>query len=211
MPPTPSPSCSHEWNRTDRAPLGEYRLPAGTTVIVDEAGLLGTRSLHQLVDLAEREQWRLALVGDPRQLQAVGRGGLFNELCATSRVHELARLHRFHQPWEAEASLRLRVGDPIGLDAYEDHGRIVAGGFGEHVDQIAKDWLGLTAQGKTVAITAATNDHVDALNDAVQRLRLIIGQLDPGPAAPIAAGDHAYPGDLVATRRNDRGATHERR
>ncbi len=39
----------HEWNRTDRAPLDEYRLPAGTTVIVDEAGMLGTRSLHQLV------------------------------------------------------------------------------------------------------------------------------------------------------------------
>ncbi len=157
-----------------------------------------------MCDLAEREQWRLALVGDPRQLQAVGRGGLFNELCATSRVHELARLHRFHQPWEAQASLQLRAGDPSGLDAYEDHGRIVAGGFGEHLDQIAKEWLGLTATGKTVAITAATNDHVDALNDAVQRLRLIVGQLDPGQATPIAAGEHAYPGDLVATRHNDR-------
>jgi conjugative relaxase-like TrwC/TraI family protein len=194
----------HEWSRTDRAPLGEYRLPAGTIVIVDEAGLLGTRSLHQLVDLAEREQWRLALVGDPRQLQAVGRGGLFNELCATGRVHELARLHRFHQPWEAEASVRLRAGDPTGLDAYEDHGCIVAGGFGEHLDQIAKEWLGLTAQGKTVAITAATNDHVDALNDAVQQLRLIVGDLDAGKATSIAAGEHAYPGDLVATRHNDR-------
>ncbi len=194
----------HEWSRTDRAPLEEYRLPAGTTVIVDEAGLLGTRSLHQLVHVAEREKWRLALVGDRRQLQAVGRGGLFNELCATSRVHELARLHRFHQPWEAEASLRLRAGDPSGLDAYEDRGRIVAGGFGEHLDQIAKDWIGLTSAGKTVAITAATNDHVDALNDAVQRLRLIVGQLDAGPATPIAASEHAYPGDPVATRRNDR-------
>ena len=41
------------------APLDDYRLPAGTTVIVDEAGMLGTASLHQLVDLAEHEQWRL--------------------------------------------------------------------------------------------------------------------------------------------------------
>ena len=120
------------------------------------------------------------------------------------RCRELARLHRFHQPWEADASLRLHAGDPSGLDAYGDHGRIVAGGFSEHLDLVAKEWIGLTAQGRTVAITAATNDHVDALNNAVEQLRLIVGQLDAGPAASIAASEHAYPGDLVATRRNGR-------
>ena len=59
--------------------------------------MIGTASLHQLVELADAHGWRLVLVGDPRQLQAVGRGGLFNELCATGRVHELSRIHRFHR------------------------------------------------------------------------------------------------------------------
>ena len=67
--------------------------------------MIGTPALHQLVTLAERQRWRLALVGDPRQLQAVGRGGLFHELCATGRVDELEQIHRFTQPWEAAASL----------------------------------------------------------------------------------------------------------
>jgi conjugative relaxase-like TrwC/TraI family protein len=80
----------HEWERPDRAPLERYRLPLGTTLIVDEAGMVGTSSLHHLVELADRQGWRVALVGDPHQLQAVGRGGLFAELCATGRVHELA-------------------------------------------------------------------------------------------------------------------------
>jgi hypothetical protein len=101
----------HEWSRTDRGPLDRLRLRVGTTLIVDEAGMIGTVSLRSLVDLAERNDWRLALVGDPRQLQAVGRGGLFTELCTTGRVHELARLHRFAQPWEAAASLQLRDGN----------------------------------------------------------------------------------------------------
>ena len=114
----------HEWDRTDRAPLDHYRLPLGTTVIVDEAGLIGTASLHRLVDLADHHGWRLALVGDPRQLQAVGRGGLFNELCMTGRVHELARIHRFTQRWEAAASLQLRAGNHAALDAYRDHDRM---------------------------------------------------------------------------------------
>jgi conjugative relaxase-like TrwC/TraI family protein len=117
----------HEWHHPNRPPHDVYRLPAGTTVIVDEAGTIGTSTLHALVHLAQAEDWRLVLVGDPRQLQVVGRGGLFNELCAAGRVHELARIHRFSHPWEPAASLRLRAGDPAVLDAYEAHGRIVPG------------------------------------------------------------------------------------
>jgi ATP-dependent exoDNAse (exonuclease V) alpha subunit len=194
----------HEWQRTDRPPLERYRLPAGATVILDEAGMAGTSSLDQLVQLADREHWRLVLVGDPRQLQAVGRGGLFSELCITGRVHELATIHRFHEPWEASASLHLRAGNLKALDAYEAHGRIVAGPIDDHLYQIAKDWVGLARDGKTVAITAATNEHVSALNDAIQRVRLTIGDLDPHDAAPIAGDEWAYVGDVVVTRRNDR-------
>ena len=168
----------HEWSRTDRAPLDTYRLPVGTTVIVDEAGMIGTPSLHRLVDLADRHGWRLALVGDPRQLQAVGRGGLFTELCSTGRVHELARLHRFTERWEAAASLQLRAGNPRALDAYEAHGRVVAGTIDDHLGRLAVAWIAHTTAGRTVAITAATNDHVDAINAAVQRARLRVGQLD---------------------------------
>jgi conjugative relaxase-like TrwC/TraI family protein len=194
----------HEWHRTDRPPSDVYRLPAGTTVIVDEAGTIGTPTLRHLVDLAQDEDWRLVLVGDPRQLQAVGRGGLFTELCDTGRVHQLARVHRFIHPWEANTSLRLRAGDPVALDAYEAYGRIVAGSFDVHLERIARDWLGHHIDGKTVAIVASTNDHVDALNDAVQRVRLTAGDLDPHATVAIGGTEQAHPGDLVVTRRNDR-------
>jgi conjugative relaxase-like TrwC/TraI family protein len=90
----------HEWHRDDRPPLPRYQLPAGTTVLVDEAGMVSTPALAHLVTLATEMQWRLALVGDPYQLQAVGRGGLFHELCTTGRTHELARIHRFTNPGE---------------------------------------------------------------------------------------------------------------
>jgi len=193
----------HEWARTDRSPDPQYRLPGGTTVIVDEAGIIGTPSLHQLVGLAEDHDWRLVLVGDPRQLQAVGRGGMFNELCATSRALELARIHRFHQPWEAAASLQLRAGNPKALDAYEAHGRIIAGPFEDHLARIAGQWLQHTTAGKTVAITAATNDHVDALNRTIQHERLAVGHLS-NQSVHIGAGEQAHVGDVVVTRRNDR-------
>jgi hypothetical protein len=194
----------HEWGRADRPPLDEFCWRAGTTVIVDEAGMIGTSSLHQLVRLAEQQRWRVVLVGDPRQLQAVGRGGLFAELCVTSRVHELTGIHRFSEPWEADASRQLRAGNPTALDAYEAHDRIVAGIFDDHVDRIARELVGLTREGKTVAVTAATNTQVDAVNDAVQQLRLNRGELPADRRVRIGGAEHAHAGDVVVTRRNQR-------
>jgi hypothetical protein len=105
---------------------------------------------------------------------------------------------------EADASRQLRVGDLKAVDAYEAHDRIVAGLFDDHVGRIAREWVGLTREGKRIAVAAATNDHVDAINDAVQHLRLTLGELPPNRRARIGGTEHAYPGDVVVTRRNDR-------
>ena len=194
----------HEWERTDRPPLPEFRLPAGATLIVDEAGMLSTPALHRIVSLSERNGWRLALVGDPRQLQGVGRGGMLAELCANGRVEQLERLYRFTHAWEAAASLRLRCGDPAALDAYEAHGRIVAGPVADHLAHLAATWIDQSDSGRSVAVVASTNDHVDTVNRSIQTARLTAGHLDPDVARSIAAGEMAYVGDVVATRRNDR-------
>ena len=192
----------HEWDRPD-GPGPQWRLPHRATVIVDEAGMLSTPNLHQLTQLATTEQWRLVLVGDHRQLQAVGRGGLLAEISATSRTIELERIHRFSHDWEAAASLRLRHGDLRALDAYEAHGRIIPGSFDGHLDEIAAEWMQRHTAGETVAITAATNEHVDAINRTIRQLRARTGDTDTTTIGSIADGLVAV-GDVVATRRNHR-------
>ena len=194
----------HEWHRDDRPPLPEFQLPAGTTLIVDEAGMLTTPALHQIVTLADRNRWRLGLVGDPRQLQGVGRSGLVAELCANGRVETLERLHRFTHRWEAAASLQLRSGDSRALDAYEAHNRIVPGTREDHLDRIAATWIDHNQHGRSIAVVASTNDRVGTINRAVQAARLDAGHLDPEIATRIAAGDSAHVGEVIATRRNDR-------
>lgn len=194
----------HEWRPTaTRPPRDDYRLSAGSTLIVDEAGMLGTGNLDQLTQLAVSQRWRLVLVGDPRQLQAVGRGGMFDELCRVAPIHELAVIHRFRHRWEQHASLQLRAGDPTALDAYVDHGRVTAGSFADLAQRAASRWIGYTATGKTVALVAATNEHVDALNAAVQAERRRLGHLGRRDAR-IAGSETASVGDIVVTRRNDR-------
>lgn len=196
----------YEQTRPDRSPRPQWALGRGTTLVVDEAGMIGTSTLHTLCRLADAHDWRIVLVGDPRQLQAVGRGGMFTELCATGRVHELATVHRFHHGWEADASLALRRSDPAALDAYQDHGRIIPGTIEYQTTRIATSWTHHTAAGRTVAVSASTNEHVDRLNAAIQTARLEQSHLR-GPAVAIAGGERAHIGELVVTRRNDRTLT----
>jgi hypothetical protein len=193
----------YEWDRPT-GPDPSLRLMAGTTLIVDETGMVGTASLDRLVGLARTQHWRLVLVGDPAQLQAVGRGGMFSELCRTGRTHELATIHRFTQRWEQAATLALRDARHDALVAYLDHDRISAGGLEDHLDTIAQAWTTHHAAGRTVAVTAETNAHVDLLNDAIQTQRRHAGDLDPRRAVSIAGDETAGPGDLIVTRRNDR-------
>lgn len=175
----------------------------GTTIIVDEAGMVRTADLDRLVDHAQRSRWRLVLVGDPHQLQAVGRGGMFAELCETGRTVELDRLHRFEHPWEATASLRLRAGDGRALATYATYDRIHPGSLDEHLDTIAHQWQQSHIAGETLSITSTRNEHVTAINHHIQHTRLLGDDLDPATATRIAGGA-VMVGDVVATRHNDR-------
>jgi conjugative relaxase-like TrwC/TraI family protein len=197
----------HEWGH--RQPADAYRLPPGTTLILDEAGMTGTGALDQLVILAVSQRWRLVLVGDPRQLQAVGRGGMFDELCRSARTHELATIHRFRQPWEQAASLQVRAGNVDALDAYIDHGRVTEGTFEQLAAEAARAWIDHTAAGRRVAVVAEANEQVDALNAAIQQARRQHGQLGDRVVG-VAGGETAAVGDIVATRRNARALRTDR-
>lgn len=197
----------HEHRRRDRPPRPEYRLPPGTTLLVDEAGMLAISMFAQLVTLADQHHWRLVLIGDHHQLQAVGRGGLFAELVASSRTHQLEHLHRFSHPWEAAATLLLRAGDPSAVSHYLAHDRITAGTIDDHTRSITQTWLDATASGRTIAIAASTNREAQHLNVAIQHARLLDGQIDGYRSVPIAERTIAFPGDRVMTRRNDRNLT----
>ncbi len=191
----------YEHTRPDRPPRPDWDLPPGTAVVIDEAGMLATHDVHRLTRLADQHHWRLALVGDPHQLQAVGRGGMFGELCATGRTIELDQIHRFDNEWEAAASLKLRRGDPTGLQPYLDHQRIQPAPFAEHTVNIASYWTAASERGEHIAVTTTTNEHVDAINRAVQTDRLDTGQLGDG----VWYGDQRlFVGDVIVTRHNQR-------
>ena len=91
-------------------------------------------AIHKHVDAAGA---KLLLVGDHRQLAAVGAGGGMDLLATTGASYELADARRFREPWERDASLRLRTGDQTVLADYHRRGRLVDGGAAEQAEASA--------------------------------------------------------------------------
>lgn len=177
----------------------------GTTVIVDEAGMATTADLAELVGLARRRLWRLVLVGDPAQLPAVGRGGVFAHLCDTLPHHQLETPRRFHHEWEAAASLALRAGDPHVAETYDEHGRLSTAHPALVPDRVLDLIRRHEGAGQTIAITTNTAECARRINRAIQASRPA-----KGPAAALVDGTHARAGDVIATRRNDTRLATER-
>ncbi len=187
-----------------RPPDHCYNLPAGATVIVDEAGMASTNKLDQLCALADDRGWRVAMVGDPMQFSAVGRGGMFEHLIDTHGAIELDQVHRFSNNWERHASLRLRRGDPTITETYDLQGRL-HGGTTTRMEQQALDaWHTARANGETVLLVAPGNDTVIRLNQHAQQRRITAGEIDPNSRS-VNAGDYRLlVGDEIVTRRNHR-------
>ncbi len=191
-------------HRRNRPPELAYDLPAGATVIVDEAAMVPTDRLAALAELADERAWRVVLVGDPLQFSAVGRSGMFGLLTDTHGAIELDRIHRFAHPWERAASPRLRAGDPTVAEEYEAHGRLHGGTLTGVHRQAIEAWWAARQAGETVLLAAPTNDAVAHLNALAQLRRLDTGQLGRnGPHLTVGC-QRLYLGDEIVTRRNHR-------
>ena len=178
---------------------------AGQLLVIDEARLAGTLTLERIATQAAQAGAKVLLVGDWAQLAAVDAGGAF-ALLASARddTPELTQVHRFRQPWEADASLRLRGGDPAVIDTYAKHDRLRAGDHEEMLDAAYHAWRTDLDAGRASVMIAPTRDTVTALNTRARADRILAGDVAANGAVALHDGTHASAGDVVVTRRNDR-------
>jgi len=114
----------------------------------------------------------------------------------------LDEVRRFSAPWEAQASLVLRAGNPAALAEYDQRARIV-GGTAEQMEEAAyRAWLADTLSGKTSLLMADTNEQAAALASRARVDLVRLGHVEAS-GTPLADGNRAGVGDRVATRRND--------
>jgi AAA domain/TrwC relaxase len=83
-------------------------LPSGVVLVVDEAGMLPTRQLAQLIAATAAAHGKLVLVGDDKQLPELAAGGAFRALASHLDVATLTENRRQSKAWERDALDQLR-------------------------------------------------------------------------------------------------------
>jgi conjugative relaxase-like TrwC/TraI family protein len=171
----------------------------GTLVVIDEAGMADTLTLAAVIEYAVTRGSSVRLVGDDRQLAAVGAGGVLRDIAATHGAVWLDELVRFADPAEAEASLALRDGDRSALGYYLDNDRVHVGDVDGCVHEVFEAWQRERAGGRDCLMLAPTRELVRELNLRAQASRDLTGT-----SVGLADGCRAFAGDVVISRRNDR-------
>jgi len=95
-----------------------------TVLVIDEAGMVGSRDLEKLMAYVEMAGGRIRLVGDAYQLAAVEYGNAFTEISKRSEVAALTEIMRQETKWMKEASEKFSRHDISGLKDYADHGKV---------------------------------------------------------------------------------------
>lgn len=179
-----------------------FALRPGDAVLVDEAGMAGTLALDRLVTIAAARGAVVRLLGDHRQLGSVESGGALRLIASEAGAVRLSTLYRFRDPAEADATLKIRIGDSAGLDFYLSNDRVRSGSRQAMTEGAYAAWKADMLAGKTT-LMAAAGVNVTALSAQARLERAEAGQVEPG-GVKLADGNLAGAGDWITTRRNDR-------
>ena len=93
--------------------MNEGFVEPGTVLIVDEAGLMGTREMAQFITAADKSHVKLFMLGDNRQIPPLPAGNGFDLIInhvPEASVYNVTRILRQKTPGEAKASSWIRDG-----------------------------------------------------------------------------------------------------
>jgi Ti-type conjugative transfer relaxase TraA len=112
-------SWEHSWQQ------GRERLDRRSVLVIDEAGMVGSRQLERVLSEAKRQGAKAVLVGDAEQLQPIEAGATFRAIAERVGYQELTVIRRQREQWQRNASRDFARGEPAtALDRYDAHGAI---------------------------------------------------------------------------------------
>ncbi|MEV4055128.1 MobF family relaxase [Amycolatopsis sp. NPDC049688] len=184
-----------------------FPMEAGDLVIVDEAAMAGTHTLHKVVKYALTNGADVRLIGDDAQLAAVEAGGAIRLIAhdvGAVRFREIVRFRGDDRKEQAAASLQIRAGSPKGLEYYFENGRVSDGSLETMRDAARSHWQADLDAGVQALLIVPTNEDTVALNIDARERRLARGAVDRGREVELHDATTAGVGDWVVTRHNQR-------
>lgn len=105
--------------------MGSAQLGPRDVLVIDEAGMVGSRQLGRFVSEAERSGAKIVLVGDHEQLQAIGAGAPFRAIAEEVGYVSVEDVRRQRLDWQRDASRDFATQQTErGLSAYQERGAV---------------------------------------------------------------------------------------
>ncbi|ANN57217.1 Ti-type conjugative transfer relaxase TraA [Mesorhizobium loti NZP2037] len=197
-------SMEHVWGQ------GRDLLTAHDVLVIDEAGMVGTRQLERVLSHAADAGAKVVLVGDPQQLQAIEAGAAFRSIHERYGGVEIGQVRRQREDWQRDATRDLATGR-IGaaISAYDAQGMVhQAATRDEARGQLVERWdrdRQAHPEASRIILTH-TNDEVRALNQAARERMRAAGDIGDEVQLNVERGARAFAsGDRVMFLRNEHG------
>ena len=197
-------SMKHGWQQ------GRDLLTTRDVLVIDEAGMVGTRQLERVLSHAAEAGAKVVLVGDPKQLQAIEAGAAFRSIHERHDGAEISEVRRQREDWQRDATHDLANGKiGIALDAYRSCGMVHEAPTREQArDNLIDRWdhHRQSEPERSRIILTHTNDEVRALNEAARGRMRETGDLGDEVRVTVERGvRHFAGGDRVMFLQNERG------
>jgi len=189
---------------------GRDTLTSRHVLVVDEAGLLPSRQLAQVLQAVKQAHAKVVLVGDPAQLQAIEAGAAFRGVIERVGYAKLDTVYRQKALWQRAATERLSEHDTArALRAYRYRGCIQgAPTKADAVARLVEDWwdTGNTRPNSQQLLLGVTRADVERLNGAARGYWGKAGLLGESAAFTLSRGQRTLAvGEPVYCLRNDKG------
>ncbi|MER9973424.1 Ti-type conjugative transfer relaxase TraA [Mesorhizobium sp. M0085] len=197
-------SMEHGWQQ------GRDMLTSRDVLVIDEAGMVGTRQLERVLSHAAEAGAKVVLVGDPQQLQSIEAGAAFRSVHGRHGGVEIGEVRRQREDWQRDATRDLATGRTgAAIQAYDTHGMLHAA---QTREQARNDLIGRwdrdrqASPDKSRIILTHTNDEVRALNEAARGRLREAGDLGADVRLTVERGERSFAsGDRVMFLQNERG------
>ncbi|QBE92484.1 Ti-type conjugative transfer relaxase TraA [Sphingomonas paucimobilis] len=196
-------SLEHGWAR-DRD-----RLSSRDVLVVDEAGMIGTRQLQRVLAEAAGVGAKVVMVGDVQQLQAIEAGAAFRLLAEQHGAAEIREVRRQREDWMREATRAFATGRTgEALAAYSSKGMIHAADTRDAARSALIDRWDAERRAEPFAsriILTHTNQEVQMLNSAARERLHAQGELGADVAIRTERGLREFAdNDRILFLKNER-------
>ncbi len=176
---------------------GLPKLENKTVLILDEAGMIATKDLSEILSEAKKAGSKVVLIGDPKQLQPIDAGTPFRSLLQRLKGVSITEIRRQTDAFDRQVVNDLYDGNPRdALQSLADRGRLhVSNSREEAMKQMVHDWD--VKKNRSDTMFAPTHAEVDKLNKECQKTRLKNGELKTWWEKLKHEGQHYYINDRI--------------